>query len=85
MTSFEGLKDLFIVLKVKHNPKKYWSDFIGWGIIQIMNDLLESIWKTINVASFLSINAKQITTINNTTWISMIICMLFKVENWFHY
>jgi hypothetical protein len=43
MTSFEGLKDLFIVLKVKHTLKKHWSDSIGWGIIQIMNDLLESI------------------------------------------
>jgi hypothetical protein len=43
MTSFEGLKDLFIVLKVKHTPKKHWSDSIRWVITQFMNDLLESI------------------------------------------
>ncbi len=43
MTNFEGLKDLFIVLRVKHTPKKYWNDSIRWGITQFMNDLLESI------------------------------------------
>jgi hypothetical protein len=40
MMDFEGLKDMLIVLKVKHALKKHWIDFLSWGIIQSMNNLL---------------------------------------------
>jgi hypothetical protein len=40
MINFEGLKDLFTILTVKHNPKKHWNDFTWWGIAESMNDLL---------------------------------------------
>jgi len=40
MMDFEGLKDMFIMLKVKHTLKKHWIDFLSWGIVQSMNDLL---------------------------------------------
>jgi hypothetical protein len=43
MTNFKGGKDLFIVLKVKHIPKKQWNDFTRWGIVEIMNELFKSI------------------------------------------
>jgi hypothetical protein len=39
MTHFEGLKELFNVLKVKHIPKKHWNDFASWGIMESMNEL----------------------------------------------
>ncbi len=40
MTDCEGLKDLFIMLKVKHTPKKHWINSLSWGIVELMNDLL---------------------------------------------
>jgi hypothetical protein len=43
MTNFKGGKDPFIVLKVKHIPKKHWSDFTRWGIVEFINDLFKSI------------------------------------------
>jgi hypothetical protein len=70
MINFKGLKDLFIILKVKHNPKKHWSDSTWWGIVESMNDfLLESIRKAINVASFLFVNANEVIVIDDTSWI----------------
>lgn len=27
------------MLKIKYILKKYWSDFVGWGIVKSMNDL----------------------------------------------
>ncbi len=40
MINFEDLKDLFTILKVKHNPKKHWNDSTWWGIAKSMNVLL---------------------------------------------
>jgi hypothetical protein len=40
MTNFEGLKDLYSMLKVKHTPKKHKIDSSSQGIIESMNDLL---------------------------------------------
>jgi hypothetical protein len=40
MINFKGLKDLFTIQKVKHNPKKHWSDSTWWAIVESMNDLL---------------------------------------------
>jgi hypothetical protein len=85
MINFKGLKDLFTILTVKHNPKKHWSDFTWWGIVESMNDLLlESIRKAINGASFLFVNSNEVIVIDNTSWI-FIHCMLFKFGNGFHY
>jgi hypothetical protein len=40
MTNFEGRKELFNVLKIKHNFKKHWNDFASWDIMKSMNELL---------------------------------------------
>jgi len=39
MTYFEGLKELFNVLKIKHILKN-WNDSISQGITKSMNELL---------------------------------------------
>jgi hypothetical protein len=31
MRNFEGLKNLFIVFKVKHTPKKHWTNYTQVG------------------------------------------------------
>ncbi len=43
MTNFKCGKDLFTMFKVKHIPKKHWSDFTRWGIVESMNELFKSI------------------------------------------
>jgi hypothetical protein len=80
MLNFEGLKDIFTILKVKHNPKKHWSDSTWWGIVESMNDmLLESIRKAINVANFLFVNANEVIVLDNTSWIFI---HLYVVQVW---
>jgi hypothetical protein len=80
MINFKGLKDLFTILTVKHNPKKHWSDFTWWGIVESMNDLLlESIRKAINGASFLFVNSNEVIVIDHTSWIFI---HLYAVQVW---
>lgn len=71
MTNFKGGKDLFTVLKVKHIPKKHWSGFIRWGIVEFMNELFKSIQNVIVAANFICISVNEVITIDNTSWISM--------------
>jgi hypothetical protein len=40
MIMFACLEDLFMVLKVKHTLKKHGYDYVGWEIIECMNELL---------------------------------------------
>jgi hypothetical protein len=80
MKDFEGLKDLFIVIKVKHTPKKHWINFSNWGIVESMNDLLLQYTRNvINVVDFLSMNADEMTTINNASCISL---HIYVVQAW---
>jgi hypothetical protein len=67
MTNFEGLKNLFTMLKVKHILKKHWIDSTRWGRVESMNELLmESIQNVVIVANFISISADEVIAIYNT-------------------
>jgi hypothetical protein len=33
ITNFKDLEDLFLLLNVKHTPKKHWNDSTNWGIV----------------------------------------------------
>jgi len=80
MTNFEVLKNLCIVLKMKHTPKKHWMDSIRWCIIESMNELLlESIQNVIVVVNFIYVNNNKIIAIDNTFWISL---HLYVVQGW---
>ncbi len=80
MKDFEGLKNLFVVLKVKHTYKKHWINSLGWGIVESMNDLLlQSTRNAINVVDFLFMNADEVTTIDNASCISL---HIYFVQAW---
>jgi hypothetical protein len=80
MMDCEGLRDLFTVLKVKHTPKKHCTNYLSWGIAESMNDLLlQYTCNVINVANFLFVNADEVTTINNASWISL---HIYVVQSW---
>jgi hypothetical protein len=69
MIDFEGLKNLFKLLKVKHTPKKHWLNFVGWGITDLMNQvLLQSTHNVVNVINILFMNVDEMTTIDNASW-----------------
>jgi hypothetical protein len=53
MTNFEGLKDLFTMLKVKHTPKRHWTNSTRWGRTESMNELL-MVQNVVVVANFIS-------------------------------
>jgi hypothetical protein len=80
MIDFEGLKDLFTMLKVKHILKNHWTNFVGWGIVESMNDLLlESTQNIVIATNFIHVNVDEVTAINNTYWISL---HLYVVQGW---
>jgi hypothetical protein len=58
------------MFKVKHTPNKHWINYLGWGIIESMNDLLlQSTCNIVNVINFLFVSVDEMTTINNASWI----------------
>jgi len=75
MRDFQGLKDLSIMLKVKHTPKKHWINSSGWGIVDL---LLQSIRNAINVVDFLSMNVDEVTTIDNVFLFTFV---LYKIRS----
>ncbi len=79
MIDFEGLKEFFSVLKVKHTLKINWSDFAYWDMAKSMNELLlDSIQNVVFVNfSFGSVN--EVIVIDNTFWISI---HLHVVQGW---
>jgi hypothetical protein len=79
MTIFEGLKDLFTMLKVKHIPKKPWIDFTRWGRVESMNELLMKSIQNVVVTNFIFGNADEVIAIDNTSWISL---HLYIVQGW---
>ncbi len=66
MTNFEGLKDLFTMLKIKHTPKKHLSDSIEWGIVKSMNELFKLTQKVVT-KKFIYVSANEVITTDNTS------------------
>jgi hypothetical protein len=53
-------------LKVKNNPIKHWTDGNGWGMAKIMHDVVLTSTKAITqVANYFSMNANEVTTLDN--------------------
>jgi hypothetical protein len=77
MTNFKDLEDLFLLLNVKHTPKKHWNDSTNWGIVEsIYNPLLQSTWNVIIVVNFIFVNVNEVTMTNNASWISFHLCVV---------
>jgi hypothetical protein len=80
MTNFKDLEDLFLLLNIKHTPKKHWNDSTNWGVVESMNNLLlQSIWNVIVVVNFIFVNVNEVTMINSASWISI---HLYVVHGW---
>ncbi len=66
MIDYESLKDLFQLLKVKSVFKKHWIDSSGWGMVEVMCEiLLEIIKATFAVFSLIVITTNKVTIIAN--------------------
>jgi hypothetical protein len=80
MTNYEDLKDLFQLLKVKSVSKKHLSNTSWWGMAEVMPVvLLEATKETFVGAPFIVVNANEVTTINNTHWLSI---HLYELQKW---
>lgn len=40
MTEFEFLRDLYLMLNVKKNPRKHWTDSSGWEMVGCMHKVV---------------------------------------------
>ncbi len=70
----------FIMLKVKHTSNKHWTNYLGWGIVESLNDfLLQSTCNIVNVVNFLFMNVGEVTTIDNASWIFL---HIYVVQAW---
>jgi hypothetical protein len=75
---YEHMKGLFQMLKVKFVSIKHWFDMLSWAMVEVMHELLlEATKATFFFATFIVINANEVTTIDNTQWL---LIHLFAVE-----
>jgi len=82
MLDYENLKNLFQPFKVKSVSRNHWSDTSRWGMVEVMHVVLLDATKiTFVVAPFIVVNADEVTTINNTQWLSI---HLYVVQKWRH-
>jgi len=82
MIDYEDLKYLFQLLKVKSVSRKPWFDTLGWGMVEVMHIiLLEATKLAFVVAPFIVISVYEVTTIDNTQWLSI---HLYVVQNGKH-
>jgi hypothetical protein len=40
MINYEDMPTSFHMLKVKYVSRKHWSDSLGWGMVEVMHDVL---------------------------------------------
>ncbi len=66
ITKFESLRDLYLLLNVKNNPRKDWTDSSGWEMAECMHEVVLQNMKTIvRDFTFFALNADEVTTIDN--------------------
>ncbi len=51
---------------------KHWIDSLGWGMVDVMYEILLEVTKaTFVIVFFIAINANKVTTIDNIKWLSI--------------
>jgi hypothetical protein len=64
MTNYEGSKDLYTLLKVKHIPKEHYVNSFGLSIVENMQDVfLASFKKAMVVPNFIIVSVHEVATI----------------------
>jgi len=80
MTKYEDMPSSFHMLKVKYVSQKHWSNSLGWGMVEVMHDvLLEATKAAFACANFIDVSVNEVTTIDNTQWLSI---HLYMVQGW---
>jgi hypothetical protein len=78
--NYEDMPSSFHMLKVKYVSWKHWSDSLSWGMVEVMHDVLLKATKAAFArANFIVVSADEVTTINNTQWLSI---QLYMVQGW---
>ncbi len=66
ITKFESLRDLYLLLNVKNNPRKHWTDSSGWEMAKCIHKVVLQNMKTIvQDCIFFALNAYEVMTIDN--------------------
>jgi hypothetical protein len=72
MTDFSNSRELLQQLEVPECLKKHWSEGSGWQMVEIMaNVVSERTMQVLSDANFLSISADEVTSVDNTSWLSL--------------
>jgi hypothetical protein len=79
MIKFKMFKNLYGLLRLKNNPRKYWIKISGWGMAKSMHDvMLENTKIIMQKFGFFALSANKQTTINNQQWINVHIYVMKK-------
>jgi hypothetical protein len=74
--NYEHEQYLLRQLKVKNEPRKHWSEINGWKIGEYLHGCVLAAFKAVvQFARIISINADEVTTIDNTCWGWGFMCM----------
>jgi len=80
MTEFESLKDLYLLLNVKNNLRKHWTNSNKWEMAKCMHKIVLQNTKTIvGDSTFFTLSVNEVTTIDNQQWINVHVYMM---QNW---
>jgi len=77
MTEFESLKDLYLLLNVKNNLRKHWTNSNKWEMAKCMHKIVLQNTKTIvGDSTFFTLSVNEVTTIDNQQWINVHVYMM---------
>jgi hypothetical protein len=63
---FESFRELYLLLNVKNNPKKHYTNSSGWEMAKCMHKVVLQNTKTIvQDFAFFALSADEVTTIDN--------------------
>jgi hypothetical protein len=72
MMDFSNSRELLQQLEVPECPKKYWSKGSNWQMAERMaNVVSEKTMQVLSDANFLSISADEVTSVDNTSGLSL--------------
>jgi hypothetical protein len=70
MTNYEDMPSSFHMLKVKYVSQKHWLDSSGWGMVEVMHDVLLEATKVVFArANFIIVSVDEVITIDNIQWL----------------
>ncbi len=77
MCDYECQQQLLRQLKVKNILRKHWSQTTSWEMSEHLHSfVLAALKSVVQVAHIISISVDEVTTIDNTLWVGVHVCVM---------